>query len=171
MFWKQIAPLKHKNIFLKFIKKNVFLLPWIGYKASFASIKVKCDFLIWLDSGLSCFCKSVFSDLAIRLCDSSDREISDCNKRKMTLQLFLAICNVNWFLIVVSICVMGVKSKGRPMMWYNVSGINLARSSCMIVSYQTGLGGDTDEDININDEQWNKNHLSGSSMLQTVNFE
>ena len=41
----------------------------------------------------------------------------------------------------------------------------------MIVSYQTGLGGDSDEDININDEQWNKNHLSGSSMLQTVNFE
>ena len=52
-----------------------------------------------------------------------------------------------------------------------MNGMKLATSSCMIISYQTGLEGSTNEYTKMKDEQWNKNHLSRSSLLQTMNFE
>ena len=52
-----------------------------------------------------------------------------------------------------------------------MNGMNLAISSCMIISCKTGLEGNTNEYTNMNDKQWNENHLTRSSMLLTVNFE
>lgn len=59
---EQIAPLKHKKKFLKFIKSFIFCFLEQGTKQVLFVLfpSVKYNFLMWFDSALSPFCESVF---------------------------------------------------------------------------------------------------------------